>query len=536
LDVSQSHVLEKNRHSEFVMCYCHNKRVTNPHALVDLLLFGERNHPAVADVNGRGLTYGQLREQVESTHDLMAHLRVGPDDTIAYSLPNGPETAALFLALASYCRVAPLNPNYTATEVALSLADLQPRALVALPGAMQAAEAARMQGVALICLETDDAREPGKYRLQVAGSQPDVGPRPEIGADPIALLLHTSGTTARPKLVPLTQRNLCLSAAAISQLLELQPGDRCLSVMPLFHIHGLVAGLLASIAAGATVCCARGFQATSFFGWLESCQATWYTAVPTMHQAILMRASRNADVLSRHKLRAIRSSSSPLFQSVWQQLEEAFGVPVLNAYGMTEAAHQIASVPLQDSWRYRGTVGRSTGPEIAILDSRGVRLRAGETGEVALRGSQIMNGYLSPQGANDQAFVDGWFRTGDEGILDAGGTLTLCGRIKEMINSGGEKVSPYEVEEVLLDHRSVAQAVVFGAPHDLLGEQVVAGVVARDGCCVTQDELLLSLRPRLARYKIPRLVLMLTEIPTGSTSKIQRGKLAGLFGLAPSQQ
>jgi acyl-CoA synthetase (AMP-forming)/AMP-acid ligase II len=305
--------------------------------------------------------------------------------------------------------------------------------------------------------------------------------------------------------------------------------------MPFFHIHGLVAGLLASIGAGATVCCARGFQATSFYSWLESSQATWYTAVPTMHQAILLRASSNPEVLSRHRLRVIRSSSSPLFPSVWEQMEATFGVPVVNAYGMTEAAHQIACVPIDGGKVFRGSVGRSTGPEIGILDGSGSLLGTGEVGEVALRGAQVTNGYLFPNEANDQAYVNGWFRTGDHGFLDANGALILCGRIKEVINSGGEKVSPYEVEEALLNHPAVVHAAAFATPHNLLGEQVVAAVVIREDCHATENELLETVARTLARYKLPRRIFIVDEIPGGATGKIQRSKLTAFFGLDPSE-
>jgi acyl-CoA synthetase (AMP-forming)/AMP-acid ligase II len=406
--------------------------------------------------------------------------------------------------------------------------------VITAPGAVEAAEAAREVGVSHVLLESDAHEKPGAYHLRGETASHDKPRNNAPVSDDIALLLHTSGTTARPKLVPLTHRNLCLSSSAVRETLRLTAGDRCLSFMPLFHIHGLVAGLLASISAGAAICCARGFQATSFFSWIESSQATWYTGVPTMHQAILRRAPSNSEALSRHKLRAIRSSSSPLFASVWEQLETTFGVPVVNAYGMTEAAHQIACVPLDGGKLFQGSVGRSTGPEITILDGSGSSLRAGEVGEVALRGAQIINAYLGPQEVNDRAFVNGWFRTGDQGFLDGNGALTLCGRIKELINSGGEKVSPYEVEETLLNHSAVIQAAVFAAPHELLGEQVIAAVVIRESYRATEKELLQYVSSRLARHKHPRRILIVDEIPGGATAKIQRNKLAAFFGLVPS--
>ncbi len=499
--------------------------------IAGLLNLGHVDHLAIADYRGEGLTYRRVRLLIEDTHEFLANLGLTGQDTVAVSLRNGPETAALFLALCSYCRVAPLNPSYTAPEIAFALDDLQARAIVTTVDNDTAVAAARLSGVRLILLET--STQPGAFHLH-ADPIGERSVRRVPGCDDIALLLHTSGTTARPKLVPLTQRNLYLSAINVAAVLELRAVDRCLSIMPLFHIHGLVAGLLASIAAGATVCCAPGFQATSVFSWLEASQATWYTAVPTMHQAILLRARHNSRMLANHTLRLIRSSSSPLYPAVWKQLESTFGVPVINAYGMTEAAHQISSVRLSDGKNesLQGTVGWPSGPEVAILDCEGLLLPAGQIGEVALRGPQIMSAYLQPAGINEAAFVNGWFRTGDEGFLNALGVLTLCGRIKEMINSGGEKISPYEVEEALLNHDAVSQAVAFAAPHALLGEEVVAAVVSREGCQLDTRHLLLALRSSLARCKTPRRIVIVDEIPRGATGKVQRIGLAARLGMA----
>ena len=496
--------------------------ITNPH----------RSGLAITDVNGNGLTYSELSAQVLRTHHFLRSAGIQPTDTIALSLRNGPETAALIVALLLYCRVAPLNPGYTVREIEFVLQDVNARAIVLREGEQGQASLARQPGALTIFLAHADQDEPGSYLLH-AVNQPVTtasGAQPPPTPNSVALLLHTSGTTARPKLVPLTHRNLTLSACGVGSVLELSATDRCLSIMPLFHIHGLVAGLLASLMAGATVCCAPGFQATSFFGWLDSSRATWYTAVPTMHQTILSRARHNSETLARHRLRLIRSSSSPLYSAVWQQLEQVFNVPVLNAYGMTEAAHQITSIRLPGGSKSKATVGSATGLEVAIMDGGGRLLSAGEAGEVVLRGEQLTPGYSAPPGANESAFHNGWFRTGDEGMLDAQGLLTLTGRLKEMINSGGEKISPYEVEEALLMHPGISQAVAFAQPHDLLGEQVAAAVVVRDGFTVPERELLQLAGQRLAKAKMPRQLLFVAEIPPGATGKLQRIGLAARLG------
>ncbi|HEU0138306.1 MAG TPA: AMP-binding protein [Bryobacteraceae bacterium] len=499
-----------------------------------LLAGADSQRLAIADVRGYGLTYGRLRSQIEQTHEALRKGGLGPDDTVGVVLRNGPETAAVLLALTSFCRVAPLNPNYTAAEFDFALHDLNAAAVVTTEDIPAATAAACRCELGLILLKAAKSRVPAEYKLEIrrplartecAWSAPE--------PDNIALLLHTSGTTSRPKLVPLTQRNLCLSSNSVARVLQLAPEDRSLTVMPLFHIHGIVAGLLAPVAAGSAVCCAPGFQATRFFSWIDAARPTWYTAVPTMHQAVLARARHNAATLDWHCLRLIRSSSSPLYSSLWDELEATFGVPVLNAYGMTEAAHQIASVRLPGGPRYRNTVGPSSGPEIAVLDSRSVPVSNGGSGEIALRGEQITRGYLQPPEASS-AFAGGWFRTGDEGRIDGNGLLTLTGRLKEIINSGGEKVSPYEVEEALLTHPGVAEAAVFAAPHRMLGEEVASAIVAREGFHIAERDLLRTAGLRLAPHKMPRRVLFVDSIPRGATGKIQRAGLAAQLGLADS--
>jgi acyl-CoA synthetase (AMP-forming)/AMP-acid ligase II len=313
--------------------------------------------------------------------------------------------------------------------------------------------------------------------------------------------------------------------------LELAPGDVCLNIMPLFHIHGLIAATLASLSAGAAVCCTPGFNAFRMFAWLEEVKPTWYTAVPTMHQAILQLAPRNAGIIQSARLRFIRSSSASLPAPVMQALEETFNVPVIEAYGMTEAAHQMAANPLPPAPRFPGAVGIAAGPEIATMDADGNLLAPGELGEVVIRGRNVTTGYENNPKANAENFVAGWFRTGDQGIIDEHGYLRLTGRLKEQINRGGEKVSPLEIDAVLLDHPAVAQCLAFAVPHDKLGEDVAAAIVLREGAEATEHELRDFAAVRLAQFKVPRTIVFLDEIPKGATGKLQRIGLAAKLGL-----
>ncbi len=344
-------------------------------------------------------------------------------------------------------------------------------------------------------------------------------------------MLHTSGTTSRPKIVPLLQRNVTASAGHIMATLALGPGDVCLNVMPLFHIHGLMAATLASLAAGAQVSCSPGFHALRFFHWLDEVRPTWYTAVPTMHQAVLARADHNPEIVARTRLRLIRSSSASLPPQVMAELERTFRAPVIEAYGMTEAAHQMASNPLPPRARKPGCVGVAAGPEVAVMDEEGNVLPRGAVGEVVIRGPNVTPGYEANPEANAKAFTNGWFRTGDQGVIDEEGYLRLTGRLKELINRGGEKISPLEVDEVLMDHPAVQQVVTFGLPSEKLGEEVAAAVVLREGKTVGERELRDFVAARLAQFKVPRRIVFLREIPKGATGKLQRIGLAAKLGL-----
>ena len=478
-------------------------------------------------LSGPGLA--DLAVRVRNT---LAAAGIGRGDRVAIVLPNGPEMASAFLTVAAACCAAPLNPAYKADEFEFYLQDLQPAAiLLAADESGPAKDVASRLGVPILTLHAGDGPA-GAFTLDASGLPSGAAgvaepPRPD---DP-ALVLHTSGTTARPKIVPLTNANLAASARHIAAALALSPADTCLNIMPLFHIHGLIAAVTSSLSAGAAVCCTPGFNAFKFGEWLGDVRPTWYTAVPTMHQAILMRMRSHAEQARAAKLRFIRSSSASLPPQVMAELEEVFGAPVIESYGMTEATHQMASNPLPPRARKPGSVGVAAGPEVAIMGDGGELLPQGGVGEVVIRGPNVTPGYDSNASANERAFTAGWFRTGDEGRLDEEGYLFLTGRLKEQINRGGEKISPLEIDVVLLDHPGIAQACTFGIPHDKLGEEVGAIVVPRPGETVTEADVRGFASARLAAFKVPRKILIMDDIPKGATGKVQRIGLAAKLGL-----
>jgi len=483
------------------------------------------------------LTHGQLRALVARTLGQLNAFGAGRNDRVAIVLANGPEMATCYLACAAGTTSAPLNPAYRADEFEFYLSDLNARLLIVEQGSTSpAVEVATRLGVRVVELHVAAGAAAGEFSLQPSRAEgPEPAPIANGGwsmASDVGMVLHTSGTTSRPKIVPLSVGNLAASARNIGQTLKFTPADRGLNIMPLFHIHGLIAGVLAPISAGSEVFCTPGFNALKFFAWMDEARPTWYTAVPTMHQAILSRAANNKEVIARVPLRFIRSSSSSLPPQVLAELEATFKAPVIEAYGMTEAAHQMACNPLPPGVRKPGTVGMAAGPEVAIMSAEGELLPTGSTGEIVIRGSNVTPGYENNDKANAEAFTHGWFRTGDQGVMDEQGYISITGRLKEIINRGGEKISPREVDEVLMDHPAVAQVVCFGIPHDKLGEEVGAAVVLREGMTATEKELREYTATRLADFKVPRKVLLMEEIPKGATGKLQRIGMAQKLGLA----
>ncbi len=504
----------------------------SPNTIADLFRDADQDATALSAPGRPDLDYGALRSHVDRTVAALNARGIGRNDRVAIVLPNGPEMASAFVAIAAGATTAPLNPAYRQPEFEFYLRDLGARAVVLADGDPSPARAAAAAlGVDVLEIATEPGAPAGTFRF--VGEPGGEAPARQglAGADDVALVLHTSGTTSRPKIVPLLHRNVCASAGNIERTLRLTARDRCLNVMPLFHIHGLMACVLATLRAGGSVYCAPGFNALRVFGWLDECDPTWYSAVPTMHQAILARAGRNAEIVERLRLRFIRSSSAALPTRVMAELEATFGAPVVEAYAMTEAAHQMTCNPLPPATRKPGTVGIAAGPEVSVMDADGRHLEPGDEGEIVIRGPNVTPGYENNEAANRECFTGGWFRTGDQGFRDGDGYVTITGRLKEIINRGGEKISPREVDEVLMEHPAVQQVVTFAMPHPKLGEEVAAAVVLREGASATPGDVHGFAAGRLAGFKVPRKVVILDEIPKGPTGKLRRIGLAEQLGL-----
>ncbi len=469
---------------------------------------------------GTSVTYTCLREQVMRMAETLAGLGIRPGDRVASVLPNGLPTIVSFLAASIAGTAAPLNPGYRYDEFCFYLEDTSARLLLCpSEGADEARRAAEKMNVPVYTVAMDNQ---GSVNIVGASARASVaGPAP----DDIALVLHTSGSTGRPKRVPLKHINLAISCANVANTYALTSNDVSLCVMPLFHVHGLVASTLATFLTGGTLVVPGKFNPLSFWRTVKDHRVSWYYAVPTIHQLVLARTSERPEGTER--LRFVRSCSAALSPQVMEKMESVFKVPVLEAYGMTEAAHQMCSNPLPPQGRIPGSVGPGTGVQISIMDEAGNHLSQGQVGEVVISGPNVIRGYENNPEANASSFVNEWFRTGDQGVLDANGYLTLTSRLKELINRGGEKIAPREIDEVLLSHPCVAEAVAFGMPHPTWGEEVAVAVVLREP--QSEAVLLGFCKERLADFKCPKKIHIVETIPRTATGKIQRRAVAAAF-------
>ena len=480
------------------------------------------------------LTYAQLRAHIEAVRESLNSFGVGRNDRVVIVLDNSPEMAVAFMAVAACSTAVPLNPAYRADEFRFYLSRVNAKALIVNVADQTGVRGlAPLLGLTVIELIPDQSAAAGIFELHCR----ERGVASHTGfaePDDVALILHTSGTTSAPKIVPLTHRNICAMAKNNRVALELTETDLCLNIMPLFHSTGLVGVVLSSLISGAGVVCPPGFFAPQFFDWLNEFKPTWFTAVPSMHQAILARA-RNSVNPVQTRLRFIRSSSSSLPRQLMIDLECVFDAPVIESYGMTECG-MIACNPLPPRIRKPRSAGVATTIDIGILDQSGRFLSSGAEGEIVVRGACVMTGYEAEPEVNQQSFTNGWFRTGDQGFLDDEGYLFITGRLKEIINRAGEKIAPLEIDQALLEHPLVEQAVTFPVANDLLGEEVAAAVVLSPDGRVTEMELREFVFSQLAPFKVPRQILIVDEIPKGSFGKLQRSRLAELLQVQARDQ
>ncbi|MGW1159524.1 AMP-binding protein [Streptomyces sp. NPDC002519] len=489
----------------------------------------------VADGSMR-LTYQQMGRLAQTLAHELTEAGITRSDPIALYSDNRPEfIVALLAAWTTGAAVVPMDPQLTVPEIHTRLAAVHAKAVL-LPHRLRDSYPAEGDATPAWAIDVGTARTQvaltdirhGSSPSRTAPLQPSRNPHQAQGPGH-ALLLFTTGSTGTPKIVPLTQANLAASVTGIQSTYHLGTDDATLLVMPLFHGHGLVAGLLATLASGgAAYLPATGrFSAHLFWDEITAARATWYTAVPTIHQILLNRAAGEYPAADPPALRFIRSSSAPLAPAVSRRIREQFGAPVIPAYGMTETAHQAASNPLpRDGVCKDASVGLPTGLQIRIIAGNGELAPTGDTGEVCVRGPALTAGYLNDPQASATSFTDGWFHTGDLGHLDFDGYLFLSGREKDMINRGGEKIAPHTVEAVLLSHPAVQDALAFAVPDAKYGEEINAAVILQTGRHATQADLQQHCRGQLSAFEIPKKIHFLDRFPRTTKGDGDRRALA----------
>ncbi|SRR5579872_445144 len=487
--------------------------------LLDVLHFADSHTAIIVPELSLRITYDSLRNQVLEMADALASAGIRRGDAVAIALPNGLPALVSFLAASIAGTAAPLNPAYPYEEFHFFLDDTNAKILLCPPvGAEFVRTAAKDRNIPIYTVAMS---EQGIVSMNNA---PSGKKATEPTPDDIALVLHTSGSTGKPKRVPLRHFNLAVSSANIANTYSLQEDDISLCIMPLFHVHGLVASSLSTLLTGGTVVVPTKFNALSFWRTVRENRVTWYSGVPTMHQLLLARAHQKPKEAGT--LRFIRSCSAPLSSELIHKIEGLFGVPFVQAYGMTEAAHQMTSNPLPPRHRKAGSVGVGAGLRISIMDKEGNHLGQNQRGEVAIQGANVFRGYENNPEANARAFCDGWFRTGDQGYLDNDCYLYLTGRIKDILIRGGENIAPHEIDEILLRHPAVSAAVTFGCAHPTLGEEVCAAVVLHEKSGATENELIAHCHNFLADFKCPTKIYLVENIPTTATGKIRRRAVA----------
>ncbi|MFF0019247.1 FadD7 family fatty acid--CoA ligase [Streptomyces sp. NPDC004082] len=496
----------------------------------------ERPHAGALIVTGERvrLSYRTLDALADEVAARLGGTRLRRGDAVGLVCADTAEFVVALLGAARAGLVAaPVDPALPGPRLSARLEALGARAALVGPPASGAPAVARA-GVPVWPLRVDVAPGGAATVALDTGARPlpHAGGAAHELTDGDALVLFTAGTTDRARMVPLTHANVAASVRNICEAYALGPADATVAVMPFFHGHGLFAGLVSSLAAGGCVLLPeRGrFSARTFWDDVRAAGATWFTAVPTVHEILLDRSADGFPVPQAPPMRFVRSCSAPLNAATQRALERTLGVPLLSAYGMTESTHQATSESLPQHGSLRqGTVGRPTGVDVRVVAPDGRTRRAGTEGEVWVRGPTVARGYLGDPAETARCFTDGWFHTGDLGLLDEDGCLTLTGRIKNLIVRGGEKISPEYVEDVLAGCPGVVEAAVFAVPDARYGQRVGAAVVVREGECLESAHILEYARGRLASFEVPERLHVVATLPHTAKGALDRGAVAARY-------
>ncbi len=482
---------------------------------------GQDDVALVEGASGRALRWSDVAERAARWQAAVDDGVLPAGGRVGLRVADPLEMGAGYLAaVAAGLAVAPLDPSAPLPELCAAADDLGLGAVVGGPEEIEPAAGA-LAGAGVGAWSSEDG---GVHRLGPPG-------RPGAPGRGAALVLASSGTTGRPKLIPLTEAQLLHTARGVVDHHGLTPRDRGYSPLPLFHINGLVVGVLASLVGGYPLVVDRRFSASGFWEVVGRHEVTWVNLVPAII-SVLADADPPAEEVAR-RVAFARSASAPLPVATLEGFEAATGIPVVETYGMTEAASQVTANPRPPGRRRPGSVGLPVGLDLRVVDGDRRPPPAGEVGEVEIRGDSVVGSYWEPAGSGGgdrpARHADGWLPTGDLGYLDPDGYLYLVGRADDVINRGGEKVYPREIEEVLLADPDVAVAAVVGRPHPVVGEEPVAFVLPRAGHPVDHDALRAALaercESRLGRFRRPAEIFVASSLPQGANGKIRHAEL-----------
>ena len=486
------------------------------------------DQPAVVSSSFAPLSYRELQYLIPDVRAALRTAGLSRSARIVIAMPNGPHAALAIVAVACSAVSIPLNPRQTLREIEMGFAALPPDAILLVKGSDSVVRrvADRLGIKILEAVRSQDGGlgiridEP-KSGTAVAIREPD-----EPDPDAPAFILQTSGTTAKPKLIPTAHRNMLAAAARVQAWFDLTPQDRCLCVSPVFYAHGLHVMIFTPLLSGGSIAFPTDASKFDDAEWFDALRPTWYSASPTVHRLVFDQTKLRADAKARHSLRFILSGGAPLPRDILEGLQQTLGVPVVEHYGSSEGM-QICSNQLKPGRSKPGTVGIPSPDTVIIAADDGSKLPPGQQGEILVGGPTVVAGYLNAPELSSASFVNGWFKSGDIGSIDEDGFLTLHGRKDDLINRGGEKISPMEIDEALLRHPAIAEAAAFSVPHSSLGEDVAAAVVLRPGMTATSIELRRYLQDQLASFKVPGQIIIRDQLPKGKTGKIVRRQLGG---------
>jgi acyl-CoA synthetase (AMP-forming)/AMP-acid ligase II/thioesterase domain-containing protein len=483
------------------------------------------DHPAIAASGFTPLSYKQLQCVIDHVHTALRLAGLSQDARIAISMRDGPQAALAIVAVACSAVSVPLNPRQTLGEIEKCFAAIRPDALLVVEGGDSAARSvAERKGMTIM----EATEKGGTLGFSIAAPKTSIAvTRGESKPDPDApaFILQTSGTAAEPKLVPYSHRNMLVTAAIAKARYNLTPQDRCLSVSPVFYAHGLKVTVFTPLLTGGTVAFPTDASKFDFSEWFSVLKPTWYSAGPTLQRLVFDKIQSRVDKTARHALRFITAGLASAPRDVLEGLQQALGIPVLTCYGASEASVISSNLPSPGRSKV-GTVGLPWPDTVIIAGEDGRSLPPGKQGEILVGGSTVTSGYLNAPELNRTRFVNGWFKTGDIGSVDEEGFLTICGRKDDLINRGGEKISPFEIDDALMRHPAIAEAAAYAVPHPRLGEDVAAAIVLRPGMTVKPVELRGYLREQLAPFKVPRRIVIRDQLPKGQTGKVLRRQLA----------